>query len=404
MVTEQIHDIISRMLGRRDSLKAAVLSATIIVVDDMSFIRKMVGLILQTAGFTDVHFADDGQEALDLVARVDPDILIIDLNMPGMSGIEVCNTLRADEKTADLPIIIQSMMEAPEDRNVAFSAGATDYICKPINAPELLARVCIHLENRLLIDKLTKYQKRIDTELSLAREMQNGIMPSEHDIALCNELYGLNIEGYSKASSELGGDIWGINSLTEHQVGFFILDVSGHGVGAALNTFRFHQEIMQIKEDSLDAGDVLVRVNDQLAPRMPTGQFATMLYGVIDIADETLTFASAAQPAPFHISDGSVARCESEGFLVGAMPNLKYDSHTIPFKKGDSFFTYSDALIETKDSEGVILGEEGIYEYLQEHIEHEKETQYFDPLKTYFQKNYSDNLHDDLTLLSITRV
>lgn len=404
MQAEGIQDIMPQMLGRKEFLKDEILSAKVVVVDDIGFNRKLLDLALKGAGFENVHLAANGQETLELVNKIEPDLLLLDWNLPGMSGIDVCKILRQDEKTADIPIIMQTAMETDEDRNIAFSAGATDYICKPLNIPELLARVCIHLENRLLIHSLSRYQKRVDAELSLAREMQEDLLPCADCISELSEKYGLKIEGYSKESSELGGDIWGLISLSENQLGFFLLDVSGHGVSAALNTFRFHQEIMQMRENVSDPADVLVRINDHLAPRMPIGQFATILYGIVNINEETLTYASAAQPAPFHIESGKVQRCESRGFFVGMRPNVEYESHTIPFKKGDSFFTYSDALIETKNEDGVLLGEDGIHTYLKQQVEEGKADNYFDPLLQYFNTHYGKNLRDDLTLLSITRI
>ena len=182
-----------------------VLASSILVVDDMALMRQMIGLCLSKADFTNVSFASDGDEALDHIQANQPDLVILDLNMPKVSGYDVCRTLRADPAMANLPILVQSASEAPEERVEVFEAGATDFVSKPINQPELIARVKMHLENRLLIRNLSAFERHMRRELVLARDMQHSLLPDTALQSAIENTYGVIIDSEYQASFELGG-------------------------------------------------------------------------------------------------------------------------------------------------------------------------------------------------------
>lgn len=394
-------------LGNDKVLTRDIFTAKIIIAEDMAFMRDIIGKILNNAGYNNLHFASDGKEALELVDKIEPDLIILDLNMPLVSGYEVCETVRKSEKNKDIPILVQSMLESAKDRNVAFEAGATDFVTKPINAPELLARTSIHLENKMLISELSEYNKRVSIELETARHMQMSIIPDEDYLDRILNKYNLKIKSFVKASSELAGDVWGLKELSESSLGFYILDVSGHGIGAALNTFRIHQVIGNSWQNDLDPAGFITRVNDQVSENMKTGQFATMFCGIIDIENGKLNYASAAQPSPFIIdnqsrSNISVTRCPSSGPIVGHMANMKYENKTIDFKPGNEFFIYSDALIETKNANGDMMGEKGLEQLLNSIKECTNQHDCHDFMLSHFNKQYANNLNDDLTILNIS--
>jgi sigma-B regulation protein RsbU (phosphoserine phosphatase) len=150
-----------------------IMDCSILVVDDTEFNRTLITAMLQEDGFRRIDHAIDGVEALRKIAEEPPDLMILDIVMPGLDGFEVCQRLRSDERFADLPVLVQTALSDTEDRNRAFAVGTTDLIIKPIDRKELLARVRIHLENRVLIQKLQLYRARLESELFMAREMYN---------------------------------------------------------------------------------------------------------------------------------------------------------------------------------------------------------------------------------------
>ena len=118
---------------------------TILLVDDEAMLRMNMRAFLEDLGFL-VQEAGGGPEALACCARQRPDLVLLDLNMPGMDGLEVCRRLKADPGTADFPVIFVSAFLATQDKVNAFSCGAVDYVTKPFHFQEVAARIGAHLE------------------------------------------------------------------------------------------------------------------------------------------------------------------------------------------------------------------------------------------------------------------
>lgn len=114
--------------------------ATMLVVDDMPTNVKLLRLILGDAGYRVLN-ARSGAEALEILHRDRPDVMLLDVRMPGMTGYEVCRKIRSDPEFASLPVIMVTSLSLAEERIHGIEAGATDFISKPFNKKELLARV-----------------------------------------------------------------------------------------------------------------------------------------------------------------------------------------------------------------------------------------------------------------------
>ncbi len=125
-----------------------VLSASadvVLVVDDVPENIALLNDALDEAGYT-VLVATHGEAALQLAQRVAPDIVLLDAVMPGLDGFEVARRLKADERTAAIPIVFMTGLTETEHVLAAFSAGSTDYVTKPIKPREVLARIAVHLQ------------------------------------------------------------------------------------------------------------------------------------------------------------------------------------------------------------------------------------------------------------------
>jgi DNA-binding response OmpR family regulator len=116
------------------------LSQSVLVVDDEPTARSMLRLILVRAGYN-VREAKDGYEALEAVKLEMPDVMILDIMMPGIDGFAVCEALRNEDKSADLPIIMLSARADAESINRGLSVGATEYLTKPVTPDELTRHV-----------------------------------------------------------------------------------------------------------------------------------------------------------------------------------------------------------------------------------------------------------------------
>src|SRR5215471_21516251 len=139
----------------------------ILVVDDTPANIQTVATILKGHGYQ-LSVATSGQQALDLLERVRPDLVLLDVMMPGIDGFETCRRIKASEGWRDLPIIFLTAKTETADIVTGFEVGAVDYVAKPFNAHELLARVNTHLT----IDQLRRSLAEKNEELARAHKRE----------------------------------------------------------------------------------------------------------------------------------------------------------------------------------------------------------------------------------------
>lgn len=394
--------------GRHDFLceTSEALRSKILVVDDVELNRQLIASFLQQEGYENIYFAVDGLDALEKVKIHHPDIIILDLIMPNMDGYQVCRELKCDEQYKDIPILVQTALSEAEERVKAFDAGATDLLTKPVVPIELQARVRVHLQNRFLLKDLQEYHKRIRQDLEVARNMQEALLPNPKDLQEISAQYGLQIVQQYESSDELGGDFWGMHRLDEHRVVLYITDFAGHGISAALNTFRLHSLIAQAPD--MSAPDkYLKNLNKQLYKLLPIEQYATMFYGVIDTQNDVLTYSAAASTAPIlgHIGSGEITTLDSTGFLLGVSPDATYEVHETPFKKDDILFLYSDAITESLDLTGKMVGDDGLSAIAKRCLARSKNAEdFFTRFFKIYDARVPKPLADDLTAVTLQRL
>lgn len=323
--------------------------AKILIIDACIASREAIAGLLGGAGFRNIAVAGNGQEGLDEARTLLPDMIITDLVLPDLKGAELCRSVRCNSGLSKVLILVMTMREDLASRAEVVFAGATDIITKPINNAELLGRVCVHLDRQKLVAELTEFRERMSHELEQARMMQESLLPAESDIRLIEMQYPVDLASYYESSTELGGDIWGVDAIDKARLRVFCGDFSGHGVGAALNTFRLHSFVLSKSNFTDEAATWLVGLNRFLCDVLPIGQFATMFCGIVDFEQCTLTYASAGAPGPIVRSGGSGAGFqvnEGTGFPLGMNVDATYHDRIVPFGPGSTLFLYSDALIE----------------------------------------------------------
>ncbi len=373
----------------------------VLIVDDNRLNRHLLAAILGRGGITHLETAEDGYDALRRMETFRPDLILLDLMMPNMDGFELCRRLRADPRWRSLPVLVQSGLNRVEDRTKAFAAGATDYITKPINAIELLSRVRIHLQNRALLSSLQMYRRRTEIELALARKMQERLIPGPEQLAK-NAPLGIAIDAHFAPSSELGGDFWDFRHDGQGRLIVYIVDFSGHGVGAALNTFRLHTIMQQMDFTVFDPAEFLGAINRRLCALLPSGQFATMLAGVIDPVENRFTYAAAGSTRPMVWGPGDAKPnlLDSSGLPLGLLVSALYENRSVTLPPGGRLFFYSDAAIEIPIGADV-LDDAGLAEMIEDLL-HKPDGERF--LKTLLPRlTTAGPIDDDLTVLLVTR-
>lgn len=374
--------------------------SSIVVADDEPVNRLLIGKYLSSAGFTNVHMAENGQEALDKLEEHKANLLILDIVMPVMDGFEVLQTLRASTKWSDLPVLVETALDAPEERSKVFESGATDLVTKPLNGKELVARVKIHLELGLIMGKLQEFHERLSEDLSRAQTMQLGLLPSARQIAAVADSHNMTIAAAFHPCSELGGDIWDLHTIDDDKVLMLLADLSGHGVTAALNSFRLHTALREMNFSGADAGDILTQLNRRLSRVLPIGQFAAGFCCVFDTKAHSLSYTCSAWPDPIMLpgNGGAPVFLDGSGVPIGIDENFSYDAKTVPFEPGSTILGFSDALVESVDANGVMLGTEALMAMLDE--ARDGAPPLLDGLMKAFRGRVGDVVDDDLTVVT----
>lgn len=329
----------------------------ILIVDDATINRELIINYLAWAGFKNVECAVDGEDALDKVKSFDPDLVILDLVMPKMDGLEVMRQLRSETKHSQLPIIVQTSISDPDERISAWDVGATDVITKPIHKSELISRVRVQLENSYLINQLERYQTATKLDIEQALEVQKSLLPTAEEINELKNDKNLSLEYLFIPSRFLSGDMWGMIHNKNNNFVVWIADFTGKGIRAALNTFRLHTLIQESQDLVYDPKGFLEALNVSLCDLLPLGQFATFWVGVIDQENEMIRYASASSTHPiiYNPKDRTYNSADGTGLPLGVDKKFEYELRSIPFPKGSSLILYSDMLWEEDGLVGVSL-------------------------------------------------
>ena len=372
----------------------------VMIVDDEQVVREILARALRGVGINTVYLAIDGADAWDAAASFDPDLIILDLNMPNMNGVEFLKKLRADPVMGKVPVLVQTGVESSDDKLAAFQAGATDLINKPVSRNELIARVGVHLENRVLMHDLEVFRDRLTEELAGAVQVQADILPSHITLATLAAERGLTVTAAYRPSSEVGGDLWTAFPLADGAVGVIVVDMSGHGVAAAMNGARFHALISPPPAEAAAADTLMTYLNRRLNTLMPLGQFAAGVYMTVDPEAGRLSWAGAAFQDPILVPGRgqAAARLNASGLPLGVLGSSTYEAETAEIGPGGVVFLYSDALVETEDANGIALSPDEVAAEVEAAAR--AGTDPVARLEGLYRARFGDHLPDDLTMVA----
>ncbi|WP_109096611.1 response regulator [Azospirillum sp. TSH64] len=338
-----------------------------------------------------------------------PQLLLLHAGLPGF-GPDLLVGLREMAQLRDVPILVLGRFASGSRRAELMRAGATDLLARPLTLAELAARLSVHLERRRLdrslqevIRSLHAYHHGAMQRMALARQMQLGLLP---DAAACRSLegrYGIAMDSHFESSSELGGDLWGARPLDDRRFALFLCDFTGHGVAAALNTFRLHTLLARTDLPADDPAETLRTLNGLLVGLLPEAQFAAMIYAVVDVSADRLVYATAGAPKPLvRQRDGGLEVGPSCGLPLGLAGGARYRNHSLDFPPGSTLLLFSDALYEARGWDGEMFGYGGVTDLVRGLGDDELERPLDLMLDRYFA-TVPRLLADDLTVLWISR-
>jgi len=349
---------------------AAERAPTVLVVDDEADISTILTLTFRRAGFQ-VTTARDGLEALEALEQALPDAVILDVMMPRLDGYETLRRIREQPRTRELPVIMLTAKSRVADRMRGFDHGADDYVGKPFEPPEILARVRSVLKrgalSRLaspLVGPLGDWFSaeglaQLGRDLETAREIQTRLLP-----VVPPSLTGLDAAAMLRPSTVVGGDFFDIVPMPD-RVAVAVGDVSGKGIPAALLMVMTRTLLREIARGEAQPAEVLTRLNASLCRDMPPSMFVTLALAVLDPARVgEVRLALAGHPPPVRVSRGGAAAVSPGGLPLGAFETAAYDEQDVALGPGDALVLYSDGAIETEGGDGRRPGLAGLCEAL----------------------------------------
>ncbi|KAF0223370.1 MAG: chemotaxis response regulator protein-glutamate [Rhodospirillaceae bacterium] len=387
-------------LEQRQLPRQAFAQVSILIVDDNPFNCRMLEALIQTLGVGRIRVVNDGIQGLAAITEHCPDLVLLDVMMPRMDGLEMCRRLRTDHALSDLPVLFITALEDAKSRTACFAAGGNDVISKPIDTDEVLARVRVHLQNALLMAKLNAYRNRVRDELEAARATQASLVPTDEHLNAIRRRTGLSIQGVVESSSELGGDFWTLFEAGPRHLGVLAADFSGHGLPAAFNVFRLHVLLSRLPRRPPPPAMMMAQLNRELKALLKLGEFAAVFIGLIDLNEGTLTYAGAATPPPVLIDpQGRAVFLDISGPPLGAFTDPDYDEWCVPFPPGTSLLVYSDALTESESGGKLVCDDATLLRWAAE----APDSCMVGTILNSFRAHIPGEPPDDLTLLHIRR-
>ncbi|MDA0253661.1 MAG: fused response regulator/phosphatase [Planctomycetota bacterium] len=335
----------------------AARGTSVLLVDDQPIIGEAVRRMLAGEEGITLHYCKDATAAVEKAAEVEPTVILQDLVMPEVDGLELVRRYRADERFRDVPVIVLSTKEEPTVKAEAFALGANDYIVKLPDRLELIARVRHHSRGYIALAErneafraLQKSQQILANDLATAATYVRSLLPPPQSLG------SIRADWRFIPSAALGGDAFGYHDLDADTLAVYLLDVCGHGVGAALLSVSALNAIRSEALPQTDfhrPADVLAALNKAFPMERQNDMFFTAWYGVFDRPSRRLRWAGGGHPPALLLPAGGGQRLlESEGPLIGAVEGLEFTADEVEVPPGSSLFVYSDGAFEISLPEG----------------------------------------------------
>lgn len=325
---------------------------SILIVDDNPVNIFVIKKILKQAGYQDLVSLNSAQELFEYIhfgkdssRHNEIDLILLDIMMPEIDGLEVCRRLQKEEKFKDIPIIFVTALEDANKLAEALDMGAMDYITKPINKVELLARMRVALRLKSELNWHKEQEENLRNELDLATQVQRNLLSSplreEH----------IKIEASYLPSFKLAGDMYYWYKIDESRYGIILLDVMGHGVSASLVCMFISSVLRETIKCLIDPELVMKDLNKYMTllhnenDNIP--YYFTAIYLVVNTEDRTIEYVNAGHPSGYVLVDETnVVELNRGSCAVGFFDEIKVEKTVIPFEKNAQIVLFTDGVLE----------------------------------------------------------
>jgi phosphoserine phosphatase RsbU/P len=330
-------------------------SESILLVDDNPTNLQMLFQLLEKSVGCKLLVAKNGETALTITRKTKPDLILLDIMMPGIDGFEVCRRLKADTATSPIPVIFLSALDETADKVRGLQLGAVDYVSKPFQAEEVIARVNTHLTIHRLNREVQEQRDQLEHELKVVSELQRELLPERLPV-----IAGLKLAEHYETSRYAGGDYYDVVELPDGRCGLLVADSEGHSAPAAV-MMAMTCALFRSCPDLHDQPDkVLDFINTNLC-KVNKESFVTAIYAVYDSRRRALRIARAGHPLPvlFRPAEGKAREVPCDGvFPMGVAVYEQVPVTDIRLEAGDRLLLYTDGVSERFNTEKTPYGEE----------------------------------------------
>ncbi len=327
------------------------------IVEDEAIVALDLEGQLTGLGFEVIALAHSGEESLRIAAGGRPDLILMDISLAGaMDGIQAASQLRA---SFNIPVIFLTALTDPATLERAKTSEPYGYLVKPFDPRELRAAIEMALfkhaaeqERQTLVSELLETQDRLKAELAAAAKYVASLLPPPMTKPV-------SIDWRFLPSGHLGGDCLGYHHLDDNRIAFYLLDVSGHGIGAAMISVSLFNILRSEGLSGVDFGNpsaVLTALNRHFQMSQQGSRFFTMGYGVLRHDSGRLLYSCGGHPAAVVISpDGAIHRLKTNGVPIGCVPQASYENVERPLAPGDTLYLFSDGAYELRGGKELLL-------------------------------------------------
>lgn len=327
---------------------------SVLLVDDQPLIGEAVRRMLAPQSDITFHYCQDATEAVQKAAQLQPTVILQDLVMPNVGGLELVPAYRQQESTRDTPLIVLSTREEADTKAEAFARGANDYLVKLPDPVELVARIRYHSKGFIALLQrneaylaLAQSEKALRDELATAANYVRSLLPEKTASPIATNWKFI-------PSTSLGGDAFDYQWLDDDHFMICLLDVCGHGVGSALLSVSVVNALRAQtlpNTDFTDPTGVLTAINRAFPMERQNNMFFTMWYGIFDRNQHTMTYSGGGHPPAILLpanarNSESMRLLESPGPLIGMDEDSEFPTETCEVTPHDRLFVYSDGVFE----------------------------------------------------------
>lgn len=332
---------------------------TVLLVDDQPIIAEAVRRMLEDQRDIAFYYCQDPTKAIQMAEEVRPTVILQDLVMPELDGLVLVRYMRANPRTKNVPLIVLSTKEEPKTKAEAFALGANDYMVKLPDKLELVARIRYHssgyirlLERNEAYDKLAESQRILHEELMEAAAYVKSLLPAPLSVGIPTATWTFI------PSTQLGGDAFGYYWIDDEHFCFYLLDVCGHGVGAAVMSISV-MNVMRAQSlpntDFRDPSSVLASLNEMFPMEKHNNRFFTMFYGVYNKVKREIVYANGGHPPPILFMEGRPHQeLQTGGFIVGGMEGMTYTTAQVQLTAPARLYLFSDGVYEIAKEDGSV--------------------------------------------------